>query len=40
MSSPESDAKPRSFHRTLIAVMTVQVFTLLLLWLLQLWYHV
>lgn len=40
MSSPESDSPKRSFRRTLFMVMAVQVFTLLLLWLLQLRYHV
>ena len=40
MSAPEPDSPKRSFRQTLLMVMAVQVFTLLLLWLLQLRYHV
>lgn len=40
MASPESSSKRSGFRRTLLFVLAVQVFTLLLLWLLQLRYHV
>ena len=40
MSSPEPASDRRGFRRTLLMVMAVQAFTLLLLWFLQLRYHV
>ena len=40
MPSPDPASNNHSFRRTLFMVMAVQVFALLLLWLLQLRYHV
>ena len=40
MAASEPASKNRGFRRTLLAVMTVQVLALLILWLLQLRYHV